>query len=121
LRAYNPLIPQGNELVATVMFEIEDERQRAVILRQLTHVEETIFLEIGGERLKAGFEQETERTTPDGKTSSVHFIRFTLSPAQVVRFRDPSVPVMLGFTHSNYGHIAVLQSATRQELAGDFA
>lgn len=121
LRAYNPLIPQGNELVATVMFEIEDERQRAVILRQLTHVEETIFLDIGGERLKAGFEQETERTTPDGKTSSVHFIRFTLTPAQISRFRDASVPVMLGFTHSNYGHIAVLQGATRQELAGDFA
>jgi hypothetical protein len=121
LRAYNPLIPQGHELVATVMFEIEDERQRAVVLRQLTHVEETIFLDIGGERLKAGFEQETERTTPDGKTSSVHFIRFSLTPAQIARFRDASVPVMLGFTHTNYGHIAMLQGPTRQELAGDFA
>ena len=121
LRAYNPLIPQGNELVATVMFEIEDERQRAIILRQLTHVEETIFLDVGGERIKAGFEQETERTAPDGKTSSVHFIRFSLTPAQIARFRDVSVPVMLGFEHTNYGHIAMLQGATRKELAGDFA
>jgi len=119
LRAYNPLIPQAGELVATVMFEIEDERQRAIILRQLTNIEETAFLDVGGERLGASFESDVDRTAPDGKTSSVHFLRFRLSPSQVAKFRDPAAAVMLGFTHTNYGHIAMLQPATRDELAKD--
>ena len=119
LNAYNPLIPQKGELVATLMFEIADPEQRARILRQLTHIEEAAFLEIGGERVKASFETEVERTAEDGKTSSVHFLRFGLSPAQVAKFRDPAVPVMIGFTHSNYGHIAMVQGATRDELAKD--
>lgn len=119
LRAYNPLIPQGSELVATVMFEIEDEKQRAIILRQLTNIEETAFIDVGGERSKASFETDTDRTAPDGKTSSVHFLRFALTPTQVKKFRDESVPVMVGFSHSNYGHIAVLTAATRAELVRD--
>lgn len=120
LSAYNPLIPQKGELVATLMFEIEDEVQRGRVLRQLTNIEETAFLDIGGEKVKAGFENDVDRTAADGKTSSVHFLRFRLNEAQIARFRDPTVPVMLGFTHTNYGHIAVVQAASRDELAKDF-
>ena len=119
LSAYNPLIPQKGELVATVMFEIADPDQRARILRQLTNIEETAFLDIGGERVKALFETDVERTAEDGKTSSVHFLRFKLNAAQAAKFRDASVPVMLGFTHTNYGHIAMVQGATRDELVKD--
>ena len=119
LRAYNPLIPQKGELVATVMFEIVDPDQRARILRQLTNIEETAFLDVSGERIKASFETDVDRTAEDGKTSSVHFLKFRLSPSQVGTFRDGAVPVMLGFTHSNYGHIAVLQADTRAELVKD--
>ena len=119
LSAYNPLIPQKGELVATVMFEIEDEGERARVLRQLTNIEETAFLDVGGDNVKASFESDVDRTTADGKTSSVHFLRFGLNPAQVARFNDPAVPVMLGFTHTNYGHLAIIQAPTRQELAKD--
>jgi hypothetical protein len=119
LNAYNPLIPQKGELVATLMFEIEDEGQRGHVLRQLTNIEETAYLDIGGEKIKAGFETDVDRTAADGKTSSVHFLRFRLNDAQVARFRDAGVSVMLGFTHSNYGHLALVQAATRQELAKD--
>ncbi len=119
LSAYNPLIPQKGELVATVMFEIEDEGERGRVLRQLTNIEETAFLDVGGDKVKATFENDVDRTAADGKTSSVHFLRFGLSPAQVARFYDSAVPVMLGFTHSNYGHLAVVPLATREELASD--
>ena len=119
LSAYNPLIPQKGELVATVMFEIEDEAQRGRVLRQLTNIEETAYLDIGGEKIKANFETDIDRTAPDGKTSSVHFLRFRLNSAQISRFGDLAVPAMLGFTHSNYRHLAVVQVATRQELAKD--
>ena len=119
LSAYNPLIPQQGELVATLMFEIPDPDQRARILRQLTAIEETAFLDVAGERIKASFETDVERTAEDGKTSSVHFLRFTLNPVQIARFRDATATVMLGFTHTNYGHIAMVQGATRGELAKD--
>jgi hypothetical protein len=119
LRAYNPLIPAQGTLVATLMFEIDDADLRARVLRQLTAIEETAFLDVAGERIKASFETDVERTAEDGKTSSVHFLRFKLNPAQVVKFRDANTPVMLGFTHTNYGHIAMVQGATRDELAKD--
>lgn len=119
LSVYNPLIPQKGELVATLMFEIPDPDQRARLLRQLTAIEETAFLDVADERIKASFETDVERTAEDGKTSSVHFLRFRLNPVQIARFRDPAATVMLGFTHANYGHIAVMHAATRQELAKD--
>ncbi len=119
LAAYNPLIPQKSELVATVMFEIEDEKQRAMVLRQLTNIEETAYLDIGGERIKASFENDVDRTAADGKTSSVHFLRFGFSTGQVARFNEAQVPVLLGFSHANYGHLAIVPAVTRQELARD--
>ena len=119
LRAYNPLIPQKGELVATLMFEIDDEGQRGRILRQLTNIEETAFLDVGGEKIKANFETDVDRTAADGKTSSVHFLRFRLNAKQVAKFRDASVNVMLGFTHANYGHLATVPAATRVELGKD--
>lgn len=119
LSAYNPLIPAKGELVATLMFEIDDADQRARVLRQLTAIEETAFLDVAGERIKASFETDVERTAEDGKTSSVHFLRFRLDPVQIARFRDPAATVMLGFTHTNYGHIAIVQPDARAELAKD--
>lgn len=121
LGAYNPLIPQKGELVATLMFEIDDPDQRARVLRQLTKIEESAFIDVGGERVRASFETDVERTAEDGKTSSVHFLRFNLTPLQIDRFRDPAATVMLGFTHPSYGHIAIVQPATREELAKDLA
>ena len=119
LSAYNPLIPQKGELVATVMFEIDDEAQRNRVLRQLTNVEESAFLDVAGEKIKASFETDVERTAEDGKTSSVHFLRFKLTPPQIAAFKDAAKMVMLGFSHANYGHLALLTPDTRAELAKD--
>lgn len=121
LRAYNPLIPQGSELIATVMFEIDDPIRRKTVLQRLTGVEETIFLDIGGTKIKAESETEVDRTDDDGKTSSIHFIRFRVTEAQKTKFRDPSTMITIGFNHENYGHMALLQPATRAELAKDFS
>ena len=120
LEAYNPLIPQGSELVATVMFEIEDPVLRDRVLRRLGGIEDTITLSIGGEKIQAEPERDIERTKANGKTSSVHFVHFPLSPAQIAAFRDSAVPLVLGFDHPDYGHLAVIPPATRQSLAQDF-
>ena len=120
LTAYNPLIPQGRELVATVMFEIDDALRRATILGQLGGVEEHLFLQIGEDRVAAAQESEVERTR-DGKTSAVHFLRFPFTDAQAGAFRDPATPVIVGCDHPRYGHLAVLGQETRTELARDLA
>lgn len=121
LSAYNPLVPQGNELVATLMFEIDDPLRRKNLLRRLTNVEETVYIDIGGDRVTAEPEHDIDRTAPDGKTSSVHFLHFRFTPDQIVRFRDPDAQVVLGVAHENYGHMALLSGDQKRSLAEDFA
>ena len=121
LAAYNPLIPQGGELIATLMLEIEDEKRRNAVLLTLGGIEETVFLEIGGDVVRATPTEYDDRTTADGKTSSVHWLRFKLTPEQIAHFRDDSEKAVLGVGHKNYGHMAVLGAETRAALARDFA
>jgi hypothetical protein len=121
LEAYNPLIPQGSELIATLMLEIEDARRRDAVLLTLGGIEETVFLEVGGQTIHATPTDYEDRTTPEGKTSSVHWLRFSFTPEQIAAFRDQGQRVVLGVSHKNYGHMAVLTAETRAALAGDFA
>jgi len=121
LEAYNPLIPQGRELVATVMFEIDDPVRREATLARLGGVEHQFFLQVGEERRPAQTEGDIERTREDGKTSSVHFLRFPLEDRHVAVFRDPATTIMIGCGHEAYAHLAVLAPATRAELSRDFA
>jgi hypothetical protein len=119
LAAYNPLIPQGDELIATMMLEIEDEKRRNSTLLTLGGIEETAFLEIGGDVIRATPTEYDDRTTADGKTSSVHWLRFKLTPELIARFKTERV--VIGVGHKNYGHMAVLSAETRAALAEDFA
>ncbi len=121
LSAYNPLIPQGDELVATVMFEIDDERQRAAALARLGGVENMIYIAIGNERVRGLADPTRENTTADGKASSVQFLRFPFTAAQKDAFRVPGAQVVVGIDHPNYGHMAVMPEAVRAALAGDFS
>lgn len=120
LRAYNPLIPQGRELVATVMFEIDDPVRRKMVLGKLGGVEETAFLKFAGETVAGVPEADVDRTTADGKASSVQFIHFPFTDAQVAAFRGPGAEVVLGFSHPAYAHMTTLPEEVRSELAGDF-
>jgi len=119
LQTYNPLIPQGRELIATLMLEIEDAAVRDRTLLTLGGIEEAIFLDIGKNRIKATPTEYEDRTTPDGKTSSVHWLRFSFTPDEIAKFA--SQRVILGVAHRNYGHMAVVPDVVRAELAKDFA
>jgi hypothetical protein len=121
LAAYNPLIPSGSELVATVMFEIDDPVRREAVLARLGGAEECFFLQIGPDRVLGVPEGDIERTREDGKTSSVHFLRFPLEAAHIARFRDPATEILIGCSHDRYSHRAGLSPASRAELARDFA
>jgi len=121
LEAYNPLIPKGKELITTLMFEIPDAERRARELAQLGGVEETIRLELGDHKIAVeALEDDVERTTEDGKTSAVHFLRFRLTDAEIEKFRDPSVRAVISLNHANYGHMAVIPENVRNALREDF-
>ena len=120
LEAYNPLIPNGEELTATFMIEIDDPSRRKRVLDSLGGVEETVFLRVGGETIKALPEADQDRTRDDGKASSVQFVHFPFTMAQIAAFSHPGSEVLLGFTHANYGHIAIVPDGVRTELARDF-
>ena len=121
LAAYNPLIPQGAELVATVMFEIDDPLRRARVLGTWGGVEDHAFLRVGAETIRGVPEGDQERSREDGKASAVQFVRFAFTPSQVATFRSGDGDVVVGFDHPNYGHMAVMPFAVRQALARDFA
>jgi len=121
LRAYNPLIPQGNELVATIMFEINDPVRRDKFLRAITWVEKHLHIDVGGEKVPGEAETDVERTKADGKTSSVHFVHFRFTPEQIAKFRSPATQVMVVIAHENYHHMAVMQPQVKEALAKDFA
>jgi len=120
LAAYNPLIPKGAELIATVLFEIDDPDQRKAMLARLGGVEETAFIEIGTERVAGVPEADQDRTTAEGKASSVQFIHFPFTAHQIEAFRKPGARILVGFSHPHYGHIAVMPEAVRAALAEDF-
>lgn len=119
LAAYNPLIPDGTELVATVMFEIEDPRRRATMLFALGGIEDHMLISIGVETVRGEPDAERENTSEDGKASSVQFVRFRLTPEQRRNFSNPAIPVMLGFDHPHYGHLATLAGPVREALSAD--
>ena len=120
LAAYNPLVPKGSELVATVMFEVDDPGRRANLLAGLGGVEDHFQLRIGSEVVAGKQDSDHERSREDGKTSSVHFIRFPLSRDQIAAFRDPAFQVMVACDDPRYAHLAVLGPEVREELAKDF-
>ena len=121
LEVYNPLIPQGAELIATLMLEIDDPKRRETMLFRLAGIEESVSLELEGEIIKATPTEYDDRTTPDGKTSSVHWVRFVFTPEQIAKFKSGEGRVMLAVSHPAYGHIAIIPPAVRAELAKDFA
>lgn len=120
LAAYNPLIPRGDELVATIMFEIDEPERRTRVLARLGGVEEHFYVQVGADRISGIYETDIERTREDGKASSVHFAHFRFTPAQQRSFLDPTVQVLVGVDHPEYGHMALLSPTARAELATDF-
>ena len=120
LAAYNPLIPQGSELIATMMFEIDEENRRKRVLGRLGGVEQTVTITIGSHVVRGKAEEDVDRTTAAGKTSSVHFLHFPFTGADITAFRDLSQPAILGIGHEGYQHMAMLSADSRKALGGDF-
>jgi len=121
LTAYNPLIPNGNELTATLMFEIDNPVSRAAFLSKVGGIEEKIFIKIDGEIIKAISEEDVDRTSAEGKASSVQFIHFKFNDEQIQKFKSNSSGVEIGIDHKEYSHTTKLSSANLSSLSADFS
>jgi Protein of unknown function (DUF3501) len=119
LSAYNPMIPNGRELTATLMFEIDDEARRKVFLNKLGGVEKTIFIDLDGDRIHAEPENDVDRTSAGGKASAVQFLHFAFTDAQAVKWLSGEGTAMIRIDHTDYGHGAVIDEARRSELSQD--
>ena len=122
LIAYNPLIPQGNELIATLMFEIDNPLSRAEFLNKVGGIEEKVFIQINNDKkINSTPEKDLDRTSAEGKASSVQFIHFNFSNQQIDKFKNLNNKIILGINHKLYDHSVVINNETRKALISDFS
>ena len=120
LTAYNPLVPNGKELTATLMFEIDNPVSRAAFLGKVGGIEEMVYLKVGEELIKAVPEEDVDRTSAEGKASSVQFIHFKFTDDQVKKFKLNSSQIEIGINHKEYSHSTKLSENTIKSLSTDF-
>ena len=120
LTAYNPLIPNGKELVSTLMFEIDNPVIRTTFLGKLGGVEENVFIKIDNNVIYGKPEIDVDRTSAEGKASSVQFIHFEFDQNQISKFKGNNVSIELGIDHKEYSHSTKLSESTIKALSSDF-
>ena len=121
LIAYTPLIPNGKELTATLMFEIDNPVSRAAFLGKVGGIEEKIFIKIDGEIINAIPEQDVDRTSAEGKASSVQFLHFKFTNEQIQKFKLDGAEVEIGIDHNEYSHTTKLSTLNLSSLSADFS
>ena len=120
LTAYNPLVPNGKEFTATLMFEIDNPISRGAFLGKVGGIEKKIFMKIDNEVVKSAPEEDVDRTSAEGKASSVQFIHFKFSNNQIEKFKSGSASIELGIDHNEYSHITKLTENNIKSLLLDF-
>ena len=120
LSAYNPLVPNGKELTATLMFEIDNPVSRATFLGKVGGIEEKVYMKVDGDIIKAVPEEDVDRTSAEGKASSVQFIHFKFNDDQIKKFKSNSSLIEVGIDHNEYSHSTKLSDRTVKSLSADF-
>ena len=121
LMAYNPLIPNGKELTATLMFEIDNPVSRAAFLGKVGGIEQLVFMKLDGETVKAVPEEDVDRTSTEGKASSVQFVHFNFTDELIQKFKSNNIEIQLGIDHKEYSHTTKLTRENIASLSADFS
>ena len=121
LAAYNPLIPDGNNLKATFMVEYEDVEERKAALANLIGIENKVWIQVAGfDKVYPIANEDLERTTEE-KTSSVHFLRFEFTPEMIAAAKQ-GADIAMGIEHENYYvEMNPVANNIRDALVADFA
>ena len=120
LTAYNPLIPNGKELIATLMFEIDNPVSRAAFLSKVGGIEQNVFMKVDGEIVNSIPEEDVDRTSTEGKASSVQFVHFKFNDKQIEKFKSGSFNIEIGIDHKEYSHTTKLTDLSLKSLSADF-
>ena len=120
LDSYNPLVPNGKELIATMMIEIDDPLRRKNFLSRLGGIEEKVKITIADSILFANAEKDIDRTTADGKTSAVHFLHFKFTNELIEGFKNHKNLIQIGIEHDSYGHLTIVSDEIRKSLVEEF-
>jgi len=118
LDAYNPLIPDGNNLKATAMLEFEDVDMRRQRLAELIGLEHRVWLQVSGHDKVFAFANEDLERSSEEKTSAVHFLRFELTPEMITGLRNGAA-WSFGSDHERYREQVTVSSQTRESLLHD--
>tara|TARA_Y100000590_G_scaffold7004_1_gene8980 strand:+ start:3409 stop:4002 length:594 start_codon:yes stop_codon:yes gene_type:complete len=121
LYAYNPLIPKGKELVATLMFEIDDPILRSSFLAKVGGIEEKVYMLIDKKKIFANPEKDVDRTSAEGKASSVQFLHFEFSKDQIMNFKNLNEDIYVGIDHKLYKHEIKFGKNIQEALIKDFS
>jgi len=119
LDAYNPLIPDGSNWMATFMVEFPDEEERRAMLTHLVGIEDKVWIQVGdGEKIRPIADEDLERSDEE-KTSAVHFLCFELDEKQVKVLKDGAT-LSAGIDHENYQvDVSPVAENIRDALIGD--
>jgi hypothetical protein len=121
LIAYNPLVPNGKELTATLMFEIDNPVSRAAFLGKVGGIEENVYMRVDSDLIRAVPEEDVDRTSEEGKASSVQFIHFKFNNQQIEKFKSEKTVIEIGIDHKEYSHSTKINEKTRESLSFDFS
>tara|TARA_B100000902_G_scaffold396126_1_gene456358 strand:- start:3938 stop:4531 length:594 start_codon:yes stop_codon:yes gene_type:complete len=121
LIAYNPLVPNGKELTATLMFEIDNPVSRAAFLGKVGGIEENVYMRVDSDLIRAVPEEDVDRTSEEGKASSVQFIHFKFNNQQIEKFKSEKTVIEIGIDHKEYSHSTKINERTRESLSFDFS
>jgi hypothetical protein len=115
-RIFNELIPDRNELSATLMIEITETREIRPALDRLVGIDEHVFLDVGGSSVQARFDPKQRE---EDRISAVQYLKFPLGSELAARFADLAVPAQLRVEHPNYRAATPIAGAQRAALAAD--
>jgi len=118
ITAYEPLLPKGSDLVATLMIEIPDPQERKIILQNLGHIDRYVSFHFDPYTVKGTSADTLARTDTTGKTSAVHFLRFSFNAEEKKAFKEAS-EVTLSITHKNYTHTTHIAPEILDTLRSD--
>ena len=103
------------------MFEIDNPISRAAFLGKVGGIEDKVFVSINGEKVKAIPEEDVDRTSAEGKASSVQFIHFNFTDDQIAKFKSEETEVEIGIDHKEYSHTTQLSTVNKNSLSDDFS
>jgi len=120
LDAYNPLIPTGTNLKATLTIEYSDPEIRQQQLARLRGVEDRVYIQVEGHDPVYAFADEDLDRSTDEKTAAVHFLRFELTEHMIKSITEHETGLTVGVDHDNYSHSTIVHTGTINSLIADF-